>query len=50
MFPGSRRQGAFHAYAPPEGLTGHQIGSASSLWGATLEAYLADQGLPTRAP
>ena len=43
-------KGAFHAYTPPEGLTGHQIGSAPSLWSATLEAYLADQGLPTRTP
>jgi hypothetical protein len=43
-------KGAFYAYTPPEGLTGHRIGSAPSLWSATLEAYLADQGLPTRAP
>ena len=49
-FQGAGSKGAFRAYTPPEGLTGHQIGSAPSLWGATLEAYLADQGLPARAP
>jgi dienelactone hydrolase len=43
-------KGAFHDYAPPDGLNGHLIGSAPSLWSATLEAYLADQGLPARAP
>jgi hypothetical protein len=49
-FQAAGGKGAFHAYPPPEGLTGHQIGSAPSLWSATLEAYLADQGLPARAP
>ena len=29
-------------------LDGHRIGSAPSLWGATLEACLAEQGLPAR--
>lgn len=43
-------KGTFHEYMPPEGLTGHQISSAPALWGATLEAYLADQGLPAKAP
>ncbi|MBL6618047.1 MAG: acetylxylan esterase [Reyranella sp.] len=43
-------KGAFHEYAPPDRLNGHQIGSAPSLWSATLEAYLAGQGLPARAP
>jgi hypothetical protein len=43
-------KGAFHEYTPFDRLNGHQIGSAPTLWGATLEAYLADQGLPTRAP
>ena len=43
-------KGTFHEYTPPEALDGHRIGSAPSLWSATLEAYLADQGLPTRAP
>ena len=42
--------GDFQLYTPPQGLTGHRIGSAPSLWSATLEAYLADQGLPTRTP
>ncbi len=43
-------KGTFHEYAPPEALDGHRIGSAPSLWSATLETYLADQGLPARAP
>jgi hypothetical protein len=43
-------KGTFHEYAPSEALDGHRIGSAPSLWSATLEAYLAEQGLPTRAP
>ena len=49
-FQATGGKGAFHGYAPPDGLNGHQIGSAPALWGATLEAYLADQGLPIRAP
>ena len=49
-FQSAGGRGAFHEYAPGEGLNGHQIGSAPSLWGVTLEAYLTAQGLPTRAP
>ncbi|MEI7870588.1 MAG: CocE/NonD family hydrolase [Alphaproteobacteria bacterium] len=43
-------RGAFHEYEPPAGLNGHQISSAPSLWTAALEAYLAAQGLPAKAP
>jgi dienelactone hydrolase len=44
-------QGSFHDYAPLAGFNGHQIGSTPQLWSATLEAYLAAQGLPaTPAP
>ncbi len=42
-------KGAFHDYPPPEGLNGHQIGSAPSLWTTTLEAYLSSRGLPAAA-
>jgi dienelactone hydrolase len=49
-FEAAGGKGEFHEYAPPEGLTGHQIGSAPLLWSATLDAYLADQGLPAKAP
>jgi hypothetical protein len=49
-FEAAGGKGAFHEYAPPEGLNGHQIVSAPPLWGATLEAYLADQGLPAKTP
>lgn len=49
-FQAAGGEGTFHEYAPFGPLNGHQIGSAPSLWGATLEAYLADQGLPIRAP
>ncbi|HEX9326593.1 MAG TPA: CocE/NonD family hydrolase [Reyranella sp.] len=43
-------KGTFHEYAPSEALDGHRIGSAPSLWSATLETYLAEQGLPARVP
>ena len=49
-FEAAGGKGEFHEYAPPEGLNGHQIGSAPLLWGATLDVYLADQGLPAKAP
>jgi dienelactone hydrolase len=49
-FEAAGGKGAFHDYAPPEGLNGHQIGAAPQLWSATLEAYLADRGLPTKGP
>ena len=49
-FDAAGGKGAFHDYAPPEGLNGHQIGAAPQLWSATLEAYLADRGLPTKMP
>jgi dienelactone hydrolase len=47
-FQAAGGKGAFHEYTPPEGLTGHQIGSAPQLWSATLESYLAAQGLPAK--
>ena len=40
-------RGAFHDYAPPAGLNGHQISSAPSLWAAAVSAYLTASGLPT---
>ncbi len=49
-FEAAGGKGEFHEYAPPEGQNGHQIGSAPLLWGATLDVYLADQGLPAKAP
>jgi predicted esterase len=49
-FQAAGGKAAFHDYVPPEGLNGHQIGAAPQLWGATLEAYLADRGLPTQMP
>jgi dienelactone hydrolase len=41
-------RGSFHDFAPPEGFNGHQIGAVPTLWTATLEAYLASQGLPAK--
>lgn len=49
-FEAAGGKGAFHEYAPPDGLNGHQISSAPRLWAATLEAYLANQGLPAKEP
>jgi dienelactone hydrolase len=49
-FEAAGGKGAFHDYAPPEGLTGHQISSAPQLWGTTLESFLTGQGLPVKAP
>jgi dienelactone hydrolase len=49
-FQAAGGKGTFHEYAPSEALDGHRIASAPSLWSATLDAYLADQGLPARAP
>ena len=41
-------RGSFFDFAPPEGFNGHQIGAVSTLWTATLEAYLASQSLPAK--
>ncbi len=49
-FQAAGGKGAFHEYTPPEGLNGHQIGTAPQLWSATLDAYLASRGLPAKAP
>ena len=49
-FEAAGGKGAFHEYMPPEGLNGHQIGSAPLLWSATLEAYLASRDLPAKVP
>ncbi len=48
-FQAAGGKGAFHEYQPPQGLNGHQISSAPQLWSATLEAYLAERGLPAKA-
>jgi dienelactone hydrolase len=42
-------KGAFHEYPPPDGLNGHQISAAPTLWSGALEAYLTASGLPTKA-
>jgi dienelactone hydrolase len=49
-FQAAGGKGTFHDYAPPEGLNGHFIGAAPQLWGAAVEAYLADRGLPIKMP
>lgn len=41
-------RGTFHEYPPPPGFNGHQIISVPFLWSATLESYLAAQGLPAK--
>lgn len=38
----------WHDYKPPEGLNGHQIGTAPQLWTVDMEAYLADRGLSAK--
>ena len=47
-FQAAGGRGAFHEYPPPEGLNGHQIGTAPQLWTSTVEAYLAERGLPSK--
>jgi dienelactone hydrolase len=49
-FEAAGGKGAFHEYTPPEGLTGHQIGTAPQLWSATLDAYLVGRDLPANTP
>jgi endonuclease YncB( thermonuclease family) len=41
-------KGAFREFVPPQGLDGHQIAATPDLWTEVLEAYLADQGLPSK--
>jgi hypothetical protein len=41
-------KGVWHDYKPPEGLNGHQIGTAPQLWTVDMEAYLADRGLSAK--
>ncbi len=43
-------QGAFRDFIPPDALSGHQIDAAPELWTETLEAYLAERGLPAKLP
>jgi dienelactone hydrolase len=47
-FTAAGGKGAFHEFEPPQGLTGHEIIWAPSLWGDTLEAYLAERRLPSK--
>jgi dienelactone hydrolase len=42
-------QGSFHEFVPAEGRNGHGISFAPALWGSTVEAYLAERGLPVQA-
>src|SRR5260370_36067536 len=47
-FTAAGGKGAFHEFEPPQGLTGHEIISATSLWCDTLEAYLSHLRLPPK--
>lgn len=47
-FQGAGGKGEFHAYVPPDRLTGHEIVNAPELWTEALETYLDGQGLPAK--
>jgi dienelactone hydrolase len=40
----------FHEFPPPSDGNGHRIGADPALWGAVVEAYLVQQGLPIQRP
>lgn len=43
-------KGTFNEYKPVGVQNGHGISFAPALWGATMEAYLRQRGLPASAP
>jgi dienelactone hydrolase len=45
-FEAAGGRGSFHEYEPRPGSSGHQIIDFPFLWGATLEHYLIERGLP----
>lgn len=47
-FQAAGGRGMWHDYKPPEGVTGHQIGTAPQAWTADMEAYLIERGLPAK--
>ncbi len=47
-FQAAGGKGAFHDYVPTNGVNGHGISFLPGLWTPTLEAYLAERGLPSR--
>ena len=50
-FAAAGGKGVWHDYEPPEAgrLNGHQINQAPQLWGADMEAYLVERGLPSKS-
>jgi dienelactone hydrolase len=42
-------QGSFHDYVPPNGIIGHRIATLPGLWSGTVDDYLAERGLPSKA-
>jgi dienelactone hydrolase len=47
-FEAAGGKGSFHEYEPPQDANGHQIIGFPKLWGAAVEAYLAERGLPAK--
>jgi dienelactone hydrolase len=48
-FQAAGGKGTFHEYTPPPWESGHNISAVPTLWSSTLEAYLAERGLPAKA-
>ncbi|TMJ24698.1 MAG: hypothetical protein E6G95_17725 [Alphaproteobacteria bacterium] len=48
-FQAAGGKGAFHEFTPAQGASGHTISSRPALWSTTLEAYLAERGLPAKS-
>ena len=48
-FQAAGGKGTFNAYTPANSMNGHFINSVPALWGNTMEAYLAERGLPSKA-
>jgi dienelactone hydrolase len=47
-FKAAGGKGSFHEFPPPASGNGHFIGVQPSLWSSTVEAYLAERGLPAK--
>jgi len=48
-FQAAGGKGSFHEFVPANGIIGHRIATQPDLWSGTVEAYLAERGLPAKA-
>jgi dienelactone hydrolase len=47
-FKAAGGKGTYNTFVPPGTMNGHFINSVPALWSTTMEAYLAERGLPSK--